>query len=236
MMIMKSYIKLSIMFVLAVVFGSCEENAVGPSYKKIGTSTSTNSFVSVSTTTPLRGTSVTVTLRYVNIASDPADELVLLLREGAAGVFTEVTSFDESSQSTSVEFTRTHTYNLTQPWGTQLTFRSQLNTQKEFPKLVNSPLVTVQIIPLLNDAQDVTSSGFTISWPEEEEAEKYRLDISTVANFSSKIPGYNLKEVTGLSEVVSGLSPNTTYYVRLYAVKGTLVSLASATKSVVTGS
>ena len=225
------------MLVFASLFVSCEDNPVGPSYKKVGSATATNAFISVSTTTPLPGTSVTVTLKYVNISSDPADELILLVREGAEGAFTEVTSFDESSQSLRTEATRTYNFNITQPPGTQLTFRLELHSQKEFPKLVNSPTVTVQLpAPQLDDAFDVTSSGFTISWSEVEHADGYRLDISTAANFSSKIAGYDQKVVTGLTEVVAGLSPTTTYYIRVYAAKGTLRSQASAVKSVVTGS
>jgi hypothetical protein len=223
-----------ILFVFAAVV-ACEENAVGPSYKKIGTSTSTNAFITPSTTTPLQGATVVVTMRYVNIESDPAQELVLLVREGATGTFTEVTSFNESSQSLRTEISRPHNYVITQTPGTQLTFRLELHTQKDFPKLVNSSVVTVQLpAPLLNEAQDVTSNGFTISWSQVETAEKYRLDISTVTNFSSKVPGYNLKEITGLSEIVGGLNPATTYYIRVYAVKGTLVSLPSVVRSVTT--
>ena len=78
---MKSYIGLYIiLFVFAAGFISCDENTVGPSHKKIGTSTSTNAFITVSpvsASAPTTGSTVTVTLRYVNIASDPAKTLVL---------------------------------------------------------------------------------------------------------------------------------------------------------------
>lgn len=134
----------TLILAIAILFASCEENPVGPSYKKIGSATATNAFISVSTTTPTSGSSITVTLRYVNISSDPASELVLLVREGASGTFTEVTSFDETSQPKKTEITRTHNYNVSQNAGTQLTFRLELHTQKEFPKLVDSSVVTVQ--------------------------------------------------------------------------------------------
>ncbi|MCE7862962.1 MAG: hypothetical protein DYG99_05405 [Bacteroidetes bacterium CHB5] len=147
MMIMKAYIRLIVLFVFAAVFGSCEKNEVGPSYQKIGTSTSTNAFITVSpvsTTAPTTGTDVTVTLRYVNIASDPAKTLVLKLREGSTGDFVTIQSFDESSSSTGVEITRTVTYTVTQAAGTQLTFRLELTTQADFPKLVNRPAFPVR--------------------------------------------------------------------------------------------
>lgn len=146
MMNMKPYIRLFIILVIAVAFGSCEENAVGPSYKKIGTSTATNAFITVSpvsSVAPTTGTDVTVTLRYVNIKSDPAKTLVLKLREGS-GEFTTIQTFDESNQDTGVELTRTVNYTITQPAGTSLTFRLELTTQAEFPKLVNCPAFPVR--------------------------------------------------------------------------------------------
>jgi hypothetical protein len=144
---MKSYIRLFIIvFVFSAAFISCEENAVGPSYKKIGTATATNAFITVSpvsTTEPTQSSIVTVTLRYVNIKSDPAKTLVLKLREGS-GDFTIIQTFDESSQNTGVELTRTVDYTITQPAGTSLTFRLELTTQAEFPKLVNRPAFPVR--------------------------------------------------------------------------------------------
>ncbi|MBX2967343.1 MAG: hypothetical protein KF845_14450 [Cyclobacteriaceae bacterium] len=137
---MKFYIRLFVLFVFAAVLGACEKNEVGPSYKKIGTTTSTNAFITVSpvsTTEPTTGTNVTVTLRYVNIGSDPAKTLVLKLREGTTGEFTTIQSFDESGATTGAEHTRTVNYTVNQAAGTSLTFRLELTTQAEFPKLVN---------------------------------------------------------------------------------------------------
>lgn len=137
---MKFRIKLyTLLFVFATAFISCDENAVGPAYQKIGTTTSTNAFITVSpvsTTTPTRGSAVEVTLRYVNVKSDPAKSLVLKLREGT-GAFTTIQTFDEASQSTGVELTRTVSYTVQQAAGTSLTFRLELTTQAEFPKLVD---------------------------------------------------------------------------------------------------
>lgn len=137
---MKSYARLFILFVFAATISACEKNAVGPTYERIGTSTSTNAFITVSpvsTTSPTPGSEVTVTLRYVNVASDPAKSLVLKVREGTTGEFQTVQTFDESGQGTGVEHTRTVNYAVSQSPGTSLTFRLELTTQKEFPKLVN---------------------------------------------------------------------------------------------------
>ncbi len=137
---MKVCIKLyTLLFVFTAAFISCEENTVGPAYQKIGTATSTNAFITVSpvsATTPTRGSAVEVTLRYVNVKSDPAKSLVLKLREGTGG-FTTIQTFDESGQNTGVEHTRTVSYTVQQAAGTSLTFRLELTTQAEFPKLVD---------------------------------------------------------------------------------------------------
>jgi hypothetical protein len=142
---MKFYNLLSLLLVVLVIpFSSCEENEAMPSYKKIGTATATIASIAVSSTTPASGGVVTVTMKYVNINSDPASSLVLKYREGSSGDFTTVQTFDESSQSTGVEITRTYEFDVTQTAGTTLTFRMELHSQVEFPKLVQSPVVTVQ--------------------------------------------------------------------------------------------
>lgn len=143
---MKPYVRLIILFVFVAAFSACEKNAVGPSYEKIGTATSTNAFITVSpvsTTSPTTGSEVTITLKYVNVASDPAKSLVLKVREGN-GDFTTIQTFDESNQSTGVEHTRTVNYTVSQSTGTSLTFQLELNTQVEFPKLVNRPAFPVR--------------------------------------------------------------------------------------------
>lgn len=145
---MKPYTRLLILVFLAaaVSFSACEKNSVGPSYEKIGTSTSTNAFITVSpvsATTPTTDTDVTISLRYVNVASDPAKSLVLKVREGTGG-FTTVQTFDETGQSTGVEHTRNVNYTVTQSVGTSLTFRLELTTQREFPKLVDRPAFPVR--------------------------------------------------------------------------------------------
>jgi hypothetical protein len=88
--------------------------------------------------------------------------------------------------------------------------------------------------PELNDAEDITTTGFTISWTEVEEAEGYLLDIATDEDFNNKVDGYDKKEIDGLTEMVEDLEPGTTYYVRVYAVQGELESLPSEVKEVTT--
>jgi hypothetical protein len=80
-----------------------------------------------------------------------------------------------------------------------------------------------------------TSSGFTVSWNSVAGAIGYKLDVSTDSSFSSFVTGYDSKDVAGTTQVVTGLSQNTTYYVRVRAVSASANSgSASDTTEVMT--
>jgi hypothetical protein len=68
--------------------------------------------------------------------------------------------------------------------------------------------------PILNSINTITQTGATINWSVGSFTDLILVDIST-DNFSSFISGYAAKEVSGVSEVVSGLSPGSTYQVRI---------------------
>ncbi len=97
----------------------------------------------------------------------------------------------------------------------------------------NTPVVTVAA-PTLSDASAITATGFTATWTTVTGADKYLLDVSTVNTFATTVTGYNKKEVTALTTNVTGLTANTKYYFRVFAKKGTVSSVASATKEVTT--
>lgn len=97
----------------------------------------------------------------------------------------------------------------------------------------NVQTVTVAA-PTLSDASAITATGFTATWSAVTGADKYLLDVSTVNTFATTVTGYNKKEVTGVTTNVTGLTANTKYYFRVYAKKGTVSSVASATKEVTT--
>ena len=88
--------------------------------------------------------------------------------------------------------------------------------------------------PVLNNATVVTANSFTATWAAVARADKYYLDVSVNQNFTTTLPGYDNKEIAGLTTVINGLTTATTYYFRLYAADGTLLSAASATKQVTT--
>ena len=69
--------------------------------------------------------------------------------------------------------------------------------------------------PATPTASSVSSSGFTVNWSAVTGATGYRLDVATDSAFTSLVSGYNDLAVSGTSAAVTGLSPSTTYYVRM---------------------
>jgi hypothetical protein len=64
----------------------------------------------------------------------------------------------------------------------------------------------------------VTPTSFVASWGAVANAIAYRLDVATDSGFTSFVSGFNNKAVAGTSDTVTGLSAETTYYVRVRAV------------------
>ncbi|MXN89829.1 T9SS type A sorting domain-containing protein [Flavobacterium sp. Sd200] len=79
--------------------------------------------------------------------------------------------------------------------------------------------------PLATAATALTTAGFTANWNAVTGATGYRLDVSSDADFNNILEDYDNLAVSGLSQYVSsGILPNTSYYYRVRAEIGELIS------------
>jgi len=85
--------------------------------------------------------------------------------------------------------------------------------------------------PVAAAVSSISSTGFTIGWNSISGATSYQLDIST-DNFNTFVAGYNSLTVAGTSQVVTGLSPGTTYQ---YQVRAIAPSGITGNSNVITG-
>lgn len=88
---------------------------------------------------------------------------------------------------------------------------------------ITSPLsnsaITIPPTPTAIAPTGISNSGFAANWNSSTSATGYRLDVSLASdNFSTFVTGYNNRTVTGTSEPVTGLNPNTTYKYRVRSV------------------
>jgi len=88
--------------------------------------------------------------------------------------------------------------------------------------------------PVLKEATDIQSTSFKVEWSAITGADKYLVEVSSKADFSTTVAGYNKKEVSELSAAISGLTTKTKYYVRVYTKKGTDISKPSTVKEITT--
>ncbi len=83
------------------------------------------------------------------------------------------------------------------------------------------------VIPTAVAGSNAYSLGFTANWtaPTEGVVEKYLLDVSTNAAFTSYLPGFQAKDVgTATSYAITGLSNSTTYYYKVRAEKASVAN------------
>jgi hypothetical protein len=94
---------------------------------------------------------------------------------------------------------------------------------------------TATVTPTALVATGVSSNGFTVAWTATA-TDAIQLDIATNATFTAFVPGYNAKALVAgtTSELVTGLSTNTAYYVRVRAISGICYSANSSTLAVTT--
>ena len=79
---------------------------------------------------------------------------------------------------------------------------------------------SVVVVPTATAATSIGSTSFTANWNAFSGADYYLLDVSLNSSFSSFVGSYQNYVVLSTSQVVSGLTSNTTYYYRVRAVTG----------------
>ena len=94
----------------------------------------------------------------------------------------------------------------------------------------------VQITALLAapTATDITTTEFTANWASVPDAINYRIDVSINETFNILLPNYNNLIVNGTSQQITGLTPGTTYYVRIRVSNAQGISANSATLTQIT--
>ncbi|MCW4470448.1 GEVED domain-containing protein [Flavobacterium sp. MFBS3-15] len=75
-----------------------------------------------------------------------------------------------------------------------------------------------------------TATSFRAQWTASSTADAtYIMDVATNTGFTTFVPGYEALPVSGLNQDITGLTANTTYYVRVRAITGYCISANSPT-------
>lgn len=138
---MKNLRILLAIFLPAVVLTACDENEIMPAYQKKGTTTNTIATITSSDTRPIKLTDITITLKYVNPASDPLQTVEVKAKVGS-GAYTTVQTFDVQSDPLDAESTRSLTYTTPDASGT-VTFDMVIMSKAPYPQIKRTT-VTVQ--------------------------------------------------------------------------------------------
>ncbi|WP_299314333.1 endo-1,4-beta-xylanase [uncultured Aquimarina sp.] len=80
------------------------------------------------------------------------------------------------------------------------------------------------LAPVAQEATDISLTSFKANWDNVFRASEYVLDVSTTNDFSSFVDGFNNLSINQLSQSVTGLMSNTTYYYRVRAVVSGVIS------------
>jgi len=97
-------------------------------------------------------------------------------------------------------------------------------------------LPQIPSVPVSLAATAIGPATFTAGWQAVSGADSYLLDVSTESGFGSYLAGYDDRELTGTTEVLTGLQPSTSYYYRVKAKNSAGESSYSTTQQATTTS
>ncbi len=126
------------------------------------------------------------------------------------------TSYVTGYENAVVNGTSTNVSGLT--GGTNYFVRvSAVNTSGESGHSGVESTITIPMDPVASAATNISQTGFTANWNTVVGEDQYLLDVSQSSDFSTYLPGYEQKQLTGVSEVLTGLNSGETYYYRVAA-------------------
>jgi|GEM_PF-1148957 len=145
--------------------------------------------------------------------------------DGVVAYFGNSLSFIDTSLTPGTNYHyRIYSYNSS---GTD----ASINYYTPSPLFGNS--VTTLSPPVSNTPTSVVSTGFTANWTAVSGASSYRLDVSA-DGFTTLVSGYNNLTVSGITSIVTGLNPGTSYSYRVRSVNVSGSSANSNTTNTIT--
>lgn len=138
--------------------------------------------------------------------------------------YNAVSTANTSVEISGVDADKTYYYRVRATNGVDISENSDIGSAKT---LAVEP-------PGASDATNVQIESFQANWTSVSDAESYLLDVAVDEYFKSMVPGFNERELTGISETITGLEPSTTYYYRIRAKGFNAISSYSEVISVTT--
>jgi RHS repeat-associated protein len=99
--------------------------------------------------------------------------------------------------------------------GTRYYYRVRVQTSSGISGYSNTISVVTELPPVATGATEIGITSFRANWNALAGTTTYLLDVSTSPSFSSFVSGFNGAPQTGLSKLVTGLTPGANYWYRV---------------------